>query len=163
MGKDKNFEYLGQTFQLQLINQIIIDKTFGSSIIDVMEVSYFENKYFKIIVQFIKEYHVKYNQIPSFDTLNQIIKSELSQDILVKVAIDTLNSIKNVSTDGAEFVQEKALKFCKQQELKKVMTKAQKIIDGGEFENYDQVESLVRTALQVGEMDRGQINVFDDV
>lgn len=162
MGKDKNFEYLGQTFQLQLINQIIIDKAFGSSIIDVMEVSYFENKYFKIVVQFIKEYYGKYNEVPSFTTLKQIIKSELAQDILVKVAIDTLESIKNVSTDGAEFVQEKALKFCKQQELKKVMTKAQKIIDGGEFENYDQVESLVRNALQVGELDKGQIDVFDD-
>jgi len=162
MGKDKNFEYLGQTFQLQLINQIIIDKIFGSSIIDVMEVSYFENKYFKIVVQFIKEHYGKYNEIPSFTTLKQIIKSELAQDFLVKVAIDTLESIKNVSTDGAEFVQEKALKFCKQQELKKVMTKAQKIIDGGEFENYDQVESLVRNALQVGELDKGQIDVFDD-
>jgi hypothetical protein len=127
-----------------------------------MEVSYFENKYFKIVVQFIKEYYGKYNEVPSFTTLKQIIKSELAQDILVKVAIDTLESIKNVSTDGAEFVQEKALKFCKQQELKKVMTKAQKIIDGGEFENYDQVESLVRNALQVGELDKGQIDVFDD-
>jgi replicative DNA helicase len=162
MGKDKNFEYLGQTFQLQLINQIIIDKTFGSSIIDVLEVSYFENKYFKIILQFIKEHYVKYNEIPSFSTLKQIIKSELAQDMLVKVAIDTLESVRNIATDGAEFVQEKALKFCKQQELKKVMTKAQKIIDGGEFENYDQVESLVRNALQVGELDRGQLNVFDD-
>ena len=162
MGKDKNFEYLGQTFQLQLVNQIIIDKIFGSSIIDVLEVSYFENKYFKIIVQFIKEHHEKYNEIPSFSTIKQIIKSELAQDMLVKVAIDTLESVKNIATDGAEFVQEKALKFCKQQELKKVMTKAQKIIDGGEFENYDQVESLVRNALQVGEMDRGQLNVFDD-
>jgi replicative DNA helicase len=82
--------------------------------------------------------------------------------MLVKVAIDTLESVRNIATDGAEFVQEKALKFCKQQELKKVMTKAQKIIDGGEFENYDQVESLVRNALQVGELDRGQLNVFDD-
>jgi len=162
MGKDKNFEYLGQTFQLQLINQVIIDKTFGSSIIDVLEVSYFENKYFKIILQFIKEHYVKYNEIPSFSTLKQIIKSELAQDMLVKVAIDTLESVRNIATDGAEFVQEKALKFCKQQELKKVMTKAQKIIDGGEFENYDQVESLVRNALQVGELDRGQLNVFDD-
>jgi replicative DNA helicase len=162
MGKDKNFEYLGQTFQLQLINQIIIDKIFGSSIIDVLEVSYFENKYFKIILQFIKEHYVKYNEIPSFSTLKQIIKSELAQDMLVKVAIDTLESVRNIATDGAEFVQEKALKFCKQQELKKVMTKAQKIIDGGEFENYDQVESLVRNALQVGELDRGQLNVFDD-
>ena len=163
MGKDKSFEYLGQTFQLQLIYQIIVDKVFGSSIIDVMEVSYFENKYFRIIVQMIKEYHSKYNQIPSFDTIEQIIKSELSQELISKIALDTIIQIKNISVDGSDFVQEKALKFCKQQELKKVMVKAQKIIDGGEFENYDQVESLVRGALQVGQVERNQTDVFENV
>jgi replicative DNA helicase len=52
------------------------------------------------------------------------------------------------------------MKFCKQQELQKVMSKAQKIIDGGEFENYDTVEQLVRTALQVGEREDGMSDVF---
>jgi hypothetical protein len=45
MGTGKNFEYLGSVFQLQLLNQIIIDKEFGRSIIDVIESDYFENKY----------------------------------------------------------------------------------------------------------------------
>jgi replicative DNA helicase len=40
------------------------------------------------------------------------------------------------------------------------MSKAQKIIDGGEFENYDTVEQLVRTALQVGEREDGMSDVF---
>jgi len=45
MMSNKNFEYLGSSFQLQLLNQIIIDKDFSRSIIDVMEPNYFENKY----------------------------------------------------------------------------------------------------------------------
>ena len=48
MATGKNFEYLGNTFQLQLLNQIIVDKDFSHSIIDVIETSYFENKYFKL-------------------------------------------------------------------------------------------------------------------
>jgi replicative DNA helicase len=43
------------------------------------------------------------------------------------------------------------------------MNKAQKIIDGGEFENYDKVEQLVRTALQVGQREDGQSDVFADL
>jgi replicative DNA helicase len=62
-----------------------------------------------------------------------------------------------------DFVQEKALKFCKQQELQKVMNKAQKIIDGGEFENYDALEEMVRGALQVGEKDTSILNVFSNI
>ena len=166
MKTDKNFDYLGQTFQIQLLNQIIVDKEFAHSILDVIETNYFENKYFKIIIQMIIEYYKKYEHTPSFDTLEQITKSELQQELASKIVMDTIKNIKNAPFEGHAFVQEKALKFCKQQELQKVMTKAQKIIDGGEFENYDTLEQMVREALQVGERDTGMADVFhnlDDV
>ena len=163
MATGKNFEYLGNTFQLQLLNQIIVDKDFSHSIIDVIENNYFENKYFKIIIQMIREYYVKYDHTPSFETLDQITKSELQQEIASKIVLDTIKKIKDAPIDGVAFVQEKALKFCKQQELQKVMGKAQKIIDGGEFENYDTLEELVKSALQVGAKDTSMLDVFSNL
>ena len=163
MATNKNFEYLGNTFQLQLLNQIILDKDFSHSIIDVIENNYFENKYFKIITQMIREYYTKYDHTPSFETLEQITKSELQQEIASKIVLDTIKKIKDAPIDGVDFVQEKALKFCKQQELQKVMTKAQKIIDGGEFENYDALEEMVRGALQVGAKDTSSMDVFSNI
>jgi replicative DNA helicase len=160
---NKNFDYLGNTFQLQLINQIIVDKDFSSSIMDVIESIYFDNKYFKIILQMIKEYHKKYESTPNFDTLEQIIKSEVTQEMVAKIVLDTLTQIKEAPFEGTTFVQEKALKFCKQQELQKAMDKAQKIITQGDFESYDKVEGLVRDALQVGEIDKGQTDIFSDL
>ena len=163
MATNKNFEYLGNNFQIQLLNQIVLDKEFSHSIVEVIENNYFENKYFKIIIQMIKEYHKKYDHTPSFDTLEQITKSELQQETAVKVVLDTIKKIKNAPVDGADFVQEKALKFCKQQELQKVMKQAQKIIDGGEFENYDTLEEMVREALLVGSKDTSMMNVFSNL
>jgi len=163
MATNKNFEYLGNNFQIQLLNQIILDKDFSHSIIDVIENNYFENKYFKIIIQMIKEYYKKYDHTPSFDTLEQVAKSELQQETAVKVVLDTIKKIKSAPIDGVDFVQEKALKFCKQQELQKVMKKAQKIIDGGEFENYDTLEELVRDALLVGSKDTSMMDVFSNM
>ena len=163
MATGKNFEYLGNTFQLQLLNQIIVDKDFSHSIIDVIENNYFENKYFKIIIQMIREYYVKYDHTPSFETLDQITKSELQQEIASKIVLDTIKKIKDAPIDGVAFVQEKALKFCKQQELQKVMGKAQKIIDGGEFENYDTLEEMVKSALQVGAKDTSMLDVFSNL
>jgi replicative DNA helicase len=163
MATGKNFEYLGNTFQLQLLNQIIVDKDFSHSIIDVIENSYFENKYFKIIIQMVREYYVKYDHTPSFETLEQITKSELQQEIASKIVLDTIKKIKDAPIDGVAFVQEKALKFCKQQELQKVMGKAQKIIDGGEFENYDTLEEMVKSALQVGAKDTSMLDVFSNL
>jgi len=163
MATSKNFEYLGNTFQLQLLNQIIVDKDFSHTILDVIENEYFENKYFKIIIQMVKEYYLKYDHTPSFETLEQITKSELQQAVASKIVLDTIKKIKDAPIDGVGFVQEKALKFCKQQELQKVMGKAQKIIDGGEFENYDTLEEMVKTALQVGAKDTSMLDVFSNL
>jgi len=115
MATSKNFEYLGNTFQLQLLNQIIVDKDFSHSILDVIENNYFENKYFKIIMQMVKEYYLKYDHTPSFETLEQITKSELQQATASKIVLDTIKKIKDAPIDGVLFVQEKAMKFCKQQ------------------------------------------------
>ncbi len=163
---NKNFDYLGNTFQLQLINQLITDKEFAQSIIDVLEASYFDNKYFKLIVQMIREYHSKYQSSPNFETLEQIAKTEISQELVLKIVVDTIKQVQDAPFEGSPFVQEKALKFCKQQELQKAMDRAQKIINQGDFESYDQVEGMVREALQVGERETGITEVFsglDDV
>ena len=152
-----------QTGKTTLINQIVVDKDFSHSILDVIENNYFENKYFKIIIQMVKEYYLKYDHTPSFETLEQITKSELQQATASKIVLDTIKKIKDAPIDGVGFVQEKALKFCKQQELQKVMGKAQKIIDGGEFESYDTLEEMVKTALQVGSKDTSILDVFSNL
>ena len=163
MNSGKNFNYLGETFQLQLLNQVILDKEFARSIIDVIELNYFENKYFKLIIQMVKEYYKKYESSPSFETLGQIAKSEFQQELAARMVLDTINKVAEAPLEGSTYVQEKALKFCKQQELQKVMTKAQKIIDGGEFENYDTLEELVRDALLVGNKDTSMMDVFSNL
>jgi replicative DNA helicase len=160
MSDKKNFGYLGNTFQIQLLNNIVIYKEFSNSIIDVIDPQYFDNQYFKIICQMIKEYYLKYEHIPTFNTIEQLTKSEISSPMAQKNILDTLEQVKNVSDEGSIYVQEKSLKFCKQQELQKVMVKSQSIIDNGDFESYDKLEEMVRGALQVGEVDKGTTDVF---
>jgi len=160
MSDKKNFGYLGNTFQIQLLNNIVTYKTFANSIIEVIDPHYFDNQYFKIICQMIREYYTKYDHTPTFDTLEQLTKSEISSPMAQKSVLDTIEQVRNVSDEGSTFVQEKSLKFCKQQELQKVMIKTQSIIDKGDFESYDKLEEMVRGALQVGEVDKGTTDVF---
>jgi hypothetical protein len=42
----------------------------------------------------IKEYSQKWDGVPSFDTLEQITKSEFQQENIAKVVIDTIRKIK---------------------------------------------------------------------
>ena len=76
MSEEKNFGYLGHTFQQQLIKSIIEDKKFGDVIIDVLESKYFDNNSFKFIMENIKELHLSYNKVPNYETLAQKIMSE---------------------------------------------------------------------------------------
>ena len=160
MSDKKNFGYLGNTFQIQLLNNIVTYKDFANSIIEVIDPHYFDNQYFRIICQMIREYYTKYEHTPTFDTLEQLTKSEISSPMAQKSILDTLEQVKNVADEGSVFVQEKSLKFCKQQELQKVMVKTQSIIDKGDFESYDKLEEMIRGALQVGEVDKGTADVF---
>ena len=159
--KDKNFGYLGYSFQVSLLNILIEDKRFATTIIDVIDPQYFDNQYFKLISQMVKEYHHKYETSPSYEALEQIARLEVTQEMAQKNVMDMIKQIKDYESKDPLFVQEKATKFCKQQELGKAMNKVKEIMDKGDFESYEKAEYYIREALQVGEKDLGTQDVFD--
>tara|TARA_R110002051_G_scaffold314558_1_gene391746 strand:- start:716 stop:2086 length:1371 start_codon:yes stop_codon:yes gene_type:complete len=160
MSDKNNFGYLGYNFQIKLINQLILDKNFTSSIVDVIEAKYFDNQYFKLIMQMIKEYYEKYSVPPSFDALDQIARLEVTSEIARKNIFDMLKDIKECPYEDHLWIQEKSLKFCKQQELKKAIAKVNKILDDGDFESYDKCEAYIREAIAVGELDETILDAF---
>ena len=163
MTGTENFGYLGYNFQLKLINLIIIDKSFAQSIVDVILSKYFDNQYFKLIMQMIKEYYEKYQTVPSFDTLEQITHLEVTSEMAKKYVMDMLKEIKEVSFEDHLFIKEKSIKFCKQQELKKAIRKVEKIMENGDFESYDKCEEYIREAISIGEGDNGSLDVFHNL
>ena len=54
---EKNFGFLGASFQQTLIKSIIEDKKYGEQIIDVIDSKYFDNSSFRFITAHIKEYY----------------------------------------------------------------------------------------------------------
>jgi replicative DNA helicase len=160
MVDKKNFGRLGDIFQQKLLNQIISDSKFSSTILEVIEPDYFDNKYFRLICQHIKEYYNKFEKSPGFDTLEHIIHSEHTNESTLRIILDTISSVKNVTLTDVEWVQEQSFKFCKQQEIQKAINKAQKYIDGGDFQNYDRIETLISKAMRAGSSDIGYTDVF---
>lgn len=163
MKESKSFGYLGHTFQVKLINQIITDKKFANNIIEVIDPKYFDNQYFKLISQMTKEYFEKYNTTPTFDVLDQMTKLEVSSDMARTNIFDMLVEIRESDVEDHLWIQEKALKFCKQQELKKAISKVNKIIEKGDFESYDKCEEYIRQATQIGENSENAMDVFEDL
>ncbi len=152
MGKNVTLGYLGYKFQMELINQILhpANHKFSDRIIDIVHAKYFDNEYFRLIVAQIKDYYEKYEKVPSSDTLETIIKMEVKDKVTQDYVFEMLKEIREITVEDWEFVQSKALNFCRQQELKKANEKINKIVDNGEFENYETCAEILREALSVG-------------
>ena len=160
--EERNFGYLGFSFQQSLIKAIIEDKKYGETIIDVLESKYFDNASFKFIMENLKELYKNYNKIPDYNTMAQKIMAEGSNKDNAKKHIDTLEAIK-LNEQDTEYVKDTALNFCKQQNLKKELKNVNNIIENGDFENYNKIEEIIQKALQVGISNDEAVSVFHDI
>ena len=160
--EERNFGYLGFSFQQSLIKAIIEDKKYGETIIDVLESKFFDNNSFRFIMENTKELYKTYNKIPDYNTLAQKIMAEGGNKDSSKVHVDTLEAIKN-NESQTEYIRDTALNFCKQQNLKRELKSVQSIIESGEFEAYNKIEEIIQKALQVGLANDEATDVFHDI
>ena len=159
---EKNFGFLGASFQQALIKSIIEDKKYGEQIIDVIDSKYFDNNSFRFIIQNIKEHFTKYSKIPNYDTLSQQIVLELKSQENARIHLDTISGIKD-NTQDSSLVKDEALNFCKQQNLKKELKRVNQIIDNGSFQEYSTIEGIIQKAMQVGLPPEESMDVFHNI
>jgi hypothetical protein len=164
MSKQKsNLGYLGQNFQLQLINQLIVDEKFSSTIIDILDPTYFDSEYLRLICAEIKNYFEKYHTIPMISTIEQIINQTVTKEITKEYVIETLQEVKNIQQKDCLYVQDTAIKFCKQQELKKANKKIERILESGDFERYEECVEIMKKAVSVGLHKETGIKILDGI
>ncbi len=159
---EKNFGFLGASFQQTLLKAIIENKKYGEQIIDVIESKYFDNQSFKYITQHIKEYYQKYNKIPDYQSLSQTIVMEYGSQESARVHLDTIQDLMD-NTKEDPMVQEEALNFCKQQNLKKEIKHVNTIIENGAFQEYHKIEGIIQKALRVGLPPDETVDVFQNI
>lgn len=162
INKDK-LGYLGIDFQYRLLQQILIDRKFGESIIDILSPNYFEDVFLRSVAGKIKDNYEKYEVIPDVNSLESILFENIVDDIDKEMYICNLKRIKDAELNNSLRTQDIALKFCKQQELKKSVREIQAIIEKGDLDDFHQCEDILKKALEVGNAKDDGIDVFDDI
>ena len=160
---NQNFGYLGQTFQLKLLSQLFSDRKFSERIINVIQTKYFDNPNYKQIVVFIKDYFDTYENIPTYDNIMQVVSIEISDPIQREYLHSLIKEIKSQSLEDSRFIQERSLKFCKQQALKKTLQYCNHVMEKGEFENYDELEEKLRETLNIAEENDDGVEVMSGI
>ena len=150
--KKVTLKYLGYKFQTELINQVLhpANKKFADRIIDILDTSYFDNEYFRLLMATVKDYFERFEKIPTWDTLETILKVEIKDSITQDYVFEITKEIRKQEVEDWEYVQIESLNFCRQQELKKANDKISTIIDNGEFGRYEECAEIMKEALSVG-------------
>ena len=137
----------GYAFQIKLIALLFKDRLFLQQIVDILDSSYFESEANIVILDIIKEYFKEYNSIPTLEAM-KIKIVEIENDLLKKSIAENIKSaFQQMESDDLTFVKEKALEFCKNQEIKKAIVDSVELLNRGD---YDSIKAKVDNALKAG-------------
>jgi len=159
--KKDGFSFLGLEFQERLLKQFLEDRRFTERIVDIIDPNYFTDPSLKVVAVTIKNAHERYEAIPDAESLKMRIRDTVDNDIRLGLILEQIDRIINASENDALYVQDRAIKFCKQQELIKSVHDIQKIIDRGDEDAYDECSDLIRRALEAGDLTEDDSNVLE--
>jgi replicative DNA helicase len=158
-----NFGYLGVDFQDRLLYHILTNNKFAEEIIDILDANYFEDSFNRKIAVILKDAYDEDEVIPDMSSLEMRLsdtaKDKIDRDFITR----QLRNIKEANANDTFWVQERALKFCKQQELKKSVRDIQVIIEKGDLDDYDKCADILKKALETGDGKDDAIDVFNDM
>ena len=111
----------GYSFQIKLISALFKDKVFLQQIIDILDSNYFDSEANIVILDMIKDYFSEYKNAPTLEAM-KIKIVEMDNDLLKKTIAENIKAaFANLDAEDLDFVKEKALEFCKNQEIKKAI------------------------------------------
>lgn len=157
----ENLGFLGLDYEIRLIAQFLIDKKFSNNIMDIINPNYFSDEKLRLIVREIKDAFEVHQTIPDIDSLQARLMLTCDNVYTKEFLITQIELIKNVNFNDTTWVQETAMKFCKQQELKKSLFLMQNIVDKGDLNAYDDCEEILKKALTIGQSKDDAENVCD--
>lgn len=143
-----SFEKFGNHFQLRLFYYLIDDKDFAAQVLEILQPDFFVNEHFKTLALMLLGYFEKYNGMPSFDTIQTMLSTEIDDQVEREYLLDVLSKIKSDTDDAdREFIEDKAVEFCKQQAMVRAVQDCVPLIKN---EQYDQIFDIMQKAINAG-------------
>lgn len=155
--------YLGEDFQIELVKCFIEDQQFFVSIENIINQNMFTEESLRRIVGFMKDRYSLNETVATYKDLDTLIRSKISDTISVERCVAMLEKIKSVETRGIDLIEGYSEKFFKQQNLTKALNKAFEIIKLGEADRYDDIEDIVKKALECNNKKEMGFHIFDNM
>lgn len=148
-----DFSKRGKSYQRKVVQAIFEDRDFADQIFEILKEEYFDVAYLQTVVKLLKQYHQKYQIIPSIDIFSALLDDTLIQPgekILKDQIMAFLALIKSEPLAGdGQIVKDTALRFCIQKSLKQEIVKIAYDVQSSEF-NVESIVNRMQKAAYVG-------------
>ena len=137
----------GITFQETVIYCVLADPKFATSVIEVLEPKYFTTIYLHTLAKIILDYKNKYKVLPPSNILKNEIMAATKEDKRLRSEIlEIVNRIfsESLYRNGADYVKEHTLNFCRVQKLDQSLIKAYNMIHATNNANFDNVRRVIQ-------------------
>ena len=143
---DKLSEF-GYTFQIKIITSLLKNRNFLQQIVDILSSDYFDNDANKTLVSIIKTQFFKYKVQPTAEVLKSEIIA-ITDEVLKETVIANLKeAYKYLDSEDLEYIQEKTVEFCKNQEIKEAILSSVELLKNGK---YDAIKAKIDQAMCAG-------------
>ncbi len=152
-------QLLDSNFQKKLIKVIIDDDKYAEQIIDIININYFDGVLIKMLFKYIMDYYEKYNIIPKYDTLKDLV-NENENDLTQKEhLLELITILKEYKLVDKSFVKDTALQFCQKQSLKNGIMNAIEAWDRGKYED---ITKIIGDSMKFGDSKNAGHNYSKD-
>ena len=142
-----NFNEYGHDFQIKALSCIFGDKYFLSQVIDALFPDYFEGDSKQWLAKVIVDYYQKFKDCPSKDVIRVEIGNLSDDDFKRQVKMLMVDVWKSLDSKDLEYIKEKIIDFCKNQEMKKAIISSVDLLKTG---NYGLIREKIESAMNVG-------------
>ena len=149
-------------FQKRLIKILIEDRDKFKNDMQYINQNAFTNPIYKTISGVIKDYAYEFEYIPSYEILNSLMSSKISCDIELELTLASIKEIRELDTEGLNWVKKESIEFFKRQELIKFFNLQLEDIRMGVDVTTKDLQSDISKILSIGTHDNVFTGVYDE-
>lgn len=158
-----NLGYLGEDFQFKLVSAFIERPKFFKEMYPIIDQNMFTEMYLRVIIGVMKEYFAKYDVTASYDIISIKLREKAFTTDDLQYYEETIEKLKEISTEGIEEVESMAERFFKQQNWVRIANEIRRIAGDGDVAKYDVCEKLIEQAHAIGRHTEESCSPLDDI
>lgn len=133
----------------KILSNLVYNETYARAVIPFLQPEYFQGFGDKTVFETIAKHYVKYNTVPTVESLSIDVDSMGLNENLFKQALDTIEMLDEKAYEDSQWLVDQTEKFCQEKAVYNAVMESIEILDGKTNETKTSIPDLLSKALGV--------------